>query len=91
LEEVNIHTDDTLLALMANDDKDAFTMLYRRYWESMFLTAAKALRSQDDAGDMVQEVFLSLWNRRRELAITWPSLPICCRLTSRRMLNYNCN
>jgi RNA polymerase sigma-70 factor (family 1) len=70
LEEVTIHTDDTLLALMANDDKDAFTILYRRYWESMFVTAAKALRSQDDAGDMVQEVFLSLWNRRRELSIT---------------------
>lgn len=44
-------------------------MLYRRYWESMFVTATKALRSQDDAGDMVQEVFLSLWNRRYELSI----------------------
>lgn len=45
-------------------------MLYRRYWEAMFLTAAKALRSQDDAADLVQDVFLSLWNRRHELSIT---------------------
>ncbi|OQP61211.1 hypothetical protein A3860_05725 [Niastella vici] len=70
MEEVTTHTDDTLLALMANDDKDAFTLLYRRYWEAMYLTAAKALRSTDDAADMVQEVFLSLWNRRHELSIT---------------------
>jgi RNA polymerase sigma-70 factor (family 1) len=70
LEEATIHTDETLLSLIANDDKAAFTMLYRRYWEAMFLTAAKALRSQDDAADMVQDVFLSLWNRRHELSVT---------------------
>jgi RNA polymerase sigma-70 factor (family 1) len=70
LEEGTVHTDATLLSLIANDDKDAFTLLYRRYWEALFLTAAKALRSQDDAGDMVQEVFLSLWNRRHELSVT---------------------
>jgi RNA polymerase sigma-70 factor (ECF subfamily) len=70
LEEIALHTDETLLSLISNDDKDAFTMLYRRYWEAMFLTAAKALRSQDDAADLVQDVFLSFWNRRHELSIT---------------------
>jgi RNA polymerase sigma-19 factor, ECF subfamily len=55
---------------MADDDKDAFTMLYRRYWEQLFETAAKALRSKDDAADLVQDVFLSIWNRKHELNIT---------------------
>lgn len=45
-------------------------MLYRRYWEALFTTAAKALRSKDDAADLVQDVFLSFWNRRHQLSIT---------------------
>jgi RNA polymerase sigma-70 factor (ECF subfamily) len=63
------HTDDVLLNLMRNDDQEAFTLLYRRYWEELFVTAAKALRSQQEAEDVVQDVFLSIWNRRKELNI----------------------
>jgi RNA polymerase sigma-70 factor (ECF subfamily) len=70
LEAVVIHTDETLLSLVADGDKDAFTMLYRRYWESLFATAAKALRSKTDAADLVQDIFLSIWNRRHDLRIT---------------------
>ena len=59
---------------MAANDREAFTLLYRRYWEGLFITAAKALRGKEEAGDVVQDVFLSLWNRRHELKIE-DSLP----------------
>lgn len=52
---------------LAAGSRDAFTNIYNCYWESMLLTAAKVLRSPDDACDVVQEVFLSLWNRRSEM------------------------
>jgi len=70
LEAFLIHTDETLLSLIADGDKEAFTMLYRRYWESLFATAARALRSKTDAADLVQDIFLSIWNRRNDLQIT---------------------
>jgi RNA polymerase sigma-70 factor (ECF subfamily) len=70
LEAVVIHTDETLLSLVADGDKEAFTMLYRRYWESLFSTAARALRSKTDAADLVQDIFLSIWNRRNDLRVT---------------------
>ena len=70
LEAVVIHTDETLLSLVADGDKEAFTMLYRRYWESLFASAARALRSKTDAADLVQDIFLSIWNRRNDLRIT---------------------
>jgi RNA polymerase sigma-70 factor (ECF subfamily) len=54
---------------MAEGDKQAFTELYKRYWEDLFVTAAKALRGEKEAADVVQDVFLSLWNRRNELNI----------------------
>lgn len=55
---------------MSKNDQAAFTALYRRYWETLFITAVKVIRSKEDAADIVQEVFLSLWNRRHELALT---------------------
>jgi len=62
-------TDEQLLQQIADDDRQAFTMLYRRYWEDLFITAAKALRGKEEAADVVQDVFLSFWNRRNELHI----------------------
>ncbi|MEO5649684.1 MAG: RNA polymerase sigma-70 factor [Ginsengibacter sp.] len=68
-ESLMIHTDEQLLQQMADDDRRSFTLLYQRYWENLFITAAKALRGKDAAADVVQDVFLSLWNRRNELNI----------------------
>lgn len=68
------YTDEDLLQLMSRDDQEAFTMIYDRYWQELFVTAAKALRSRQEAEDIVQDVFFSLWRRRKELVIT-ESLP----------------
>ena len=68
-ETLLMDTDQELLQQMADDNRRAFTMLYRRYWEDLFITAAKALRGKGEAADVVQDVFLSLWNRRNELNI----------------------
>ncbi len=62
-----LNTDQQLLQRMAEGDRCAFTMLYRRYWEDLFITAAKSLRGKEEAADVVQDVFLSLWNRRNDL------------------------
>jgi RNA polymerase sigma-70 factor (ECF subfamily) len=63
-------TDENLLALIADDDTAAFTTLYRRHWEALFVTAVRVLRSRNEAADVVQDVFTNVWNRRRELNIT---------------------
>jgi RNA polymerase sigma-70 factor (family 1) len=64
------HSDETLLRMIAGGDQEAFSCLYRRYWEPLFVTTVKVIRSKEDAADIVQEVFLSLWNRRSELSLT---------------------
>ena len=60
-------SDKQLLQQMAEGDQNAFTELYQRYWEDLFITAVKALRGKEEAADVVQDVFFSLWNRRNEL------------------------
>ena len=65
-----LYTDEELLHAIADGSKEAFKLFYRRYWEEMFVTATNALRNKQDAADVVQDIFLSIWNRRNELAIT---------------------
>lgn len=66
-EPLMVYTDEQLLQQIAYDDRTAFTVLYRRYWEQLFVTASKALRGKEEAADVIQDVFLSFWNRRHEL------------------------
>jgi RNA polymerase sigma-70 factor (ECF subfamily) len=68
-ETLMMYTNEQLLQQMSDGDRQAFTMLYRRYWEDLFITAAKALRAKEAAADVVQDVFLSFWDRRNELDI----------------------
>lgn len=58
-----------LLSRLSTGDRNAFTALYDKYWEDLFMTAAKALRSEAEAADVVQDVFLTIWNRRKNLQI----------------------
>ncbi|TWI90949.1 RNA polymerase sigma factor [Chitinophaga japonensis] len=62
-------TDMELLQRIQQDDALAFEMLYLRLWEQLFVFAMKRLGSEEDAADVVQEVFASLWARRHSLEI----------------------
>ena len=69
MQQLTANSDDALLRLMAHDNQDAFTALYRRYWEPLFVSTVKVTGSKEDAADIVQEVFFALWRRRHELAL----------------------
>lgn len=63
-------TEQALIRQMASGSTDAFTVIYNQHWEELFQQATRMLRSRDAAKDIVQEVFLSLWNRRSEIKIS---------------------
>ncbi|QTE38618.1 RNA polymerase sigma-70 factor [Mucilaginibacter gossypii] len=60
--------DQQLIALLKNDDRDAFAEIYKRYWTIMYMHALKMIRDQDDARDTVQEVFTALWIKRQSIS-----------------------
>lgn len=66
----NRYTDTQLLALLAQGDERAFTTLYDRYWKKLFVIAAKRVGSLEDAEEIVQDIFTTLWHRREQLMIT---------------------
>jgi len=63
------HTDQFLLRQLTHNDQAAFTGIYQRYWKLLFREAMNVLRSQKEAEDCVQELFVSLWNRRQSLSV----------------------
>lgn len=65
--EYNILTDKELTGLLSADDMRAFTEIYNRYWKKLFSVAANKIHDFDEAEEIVQDIFVSLWRRRAEL------------------------
>lgn len=62
--------DMELVAHLADRDHAAFTEIYNRHWRSVFVYARSILKDQDEATDVVQDVFTTLWNLGAQLQIT---------------------
>lgn len=57
-------TDLELLEKLKADDTQAFQVLFEKYWERLYLFAWKRLKSSTDAEDVVQQVFMKIWEHR---------------------------
>lgn len=62
-------TDADLMTFLGKGDRQAFTEIYQRYWKKLLAIAYIHNRNKAAAEEIVQEVFISLWNRRHELRV----------------------
>jgi len=62
-------SDEELWNAAANDDTHAFTMLYQRHWLKLYRTTCSYLKDKDLAEQVLQDVFIVLWRRRKALTI----------------------
>lgn len=62
-------TDQQLCVLLHAGDKKAFDILYDRYWKRLFVYAYKIFEDQLICEDIVQEVFVRLWERAPHVKI----------------------
>jgi RNA polymerase sigma-70 factor (ECF subfamily) len=62
-------SDLELVTLLKEDDKAAFTEIYRRHWHLLYLHTRKLLADKDEAKDLVQEVFFTFWTKAKELDV----------------------
>ena len=58
-------SDADLLVCVAEHDREAFELLYRRYVRSVFGLALRRLRDRHRAEDAVQETFAAVWRSAR--------------------------
>jgi RNA polymerase sigma factor (sigma-70 family) len=65
----NAADDNDLFALVKQDNELAYTELYNRYWQKLYFISHKHLKSDPDAREIVQEVFFTIWAKRKLLVI----------------------
>lgn len=63
-------TDDELLRMIQADNEKAFAVLVYRYNVRLFNIINVRIRSDDDAKDILQEIFISFWNNRSQVNIS---------------------
>lgn len=67
----NIQNDTELWQLVKQGDHAAYEVLYQRYMEVIFAGIFKHLDSRADAEDIMQDVFLSIWEQRQTIDLKY--------------------
>ena len=67
---VLIPSDNELLSLLKEGDRNAFTTLYNRYWDKLYAVAFNRLADEFEAEEAVQNIFLDLWKRKETITLT---------------------
>lgn len=62
-------SDAALLTALLADDRAAFAEIYERHWYRVFALAYRKLKNRETAEELVQDLFATLWQKRREQAI----------------------
>lgn len=73
LNDYSLYEDHELIILLRQGDAEAFTCIYDRYWEKLFAIAYHFCRQKEMAREIVQDIFMGLWDRRSSIVIQ--SLP----------------
>lgn len=58
---------EVLMERVKRADHKAFSMLYDRFWEQMYVKAFSILGDRNIAKDVVQEIWISVWERRTKI------------------------
>ena len=69
--------DEELLERFRQGDTPAFETLYTRYWSVLYAQAYRMLEHEQDAQDLVQEIFTSIWIKAGDIEYRYR-----CRLIS---------
>jgi RNA polymerase sigma-70 factor (family 1) len=67
--DLRVLTDEILLQLLKADNDKAFKEIYSRYWKSVFESAYHRLANKEVAKELVQTIFLRIWEKRHSIQI----------------------
>lgn len=62
-----INSDQELFAKIAQGDEDAYRIVFHAWNSRLFHTVMKLVKSEEEAEEIIQEVFLRLWLQRHTL------------------------
>ena len=60
---------DLIKLIREKDDKQAFQLLYNKYWNKLYSIAILKIHDEEEVKDIVQNLFVTIWTKRKELNI----------------------
>ncbi|MDB5146472.1 MAG: polymerase sigma-70 factor [Mucilaginibacter sp.] len=78
-----------LIVLIKAGDINAFDEFYKRNWRALYQVAYRSTGSSDDAKDLVQTVFINLWNCRYSLQPDRYNASYLFRSLKNRIINFH--
>ncbi|HEY0666596.1 MAG TPA: RNA polymerase sigma-70 factor [Sphingobacteriaceae bacterium] len=69
MSKYNLLSDAVLSSLLKEGDREAFTEIYERYKYILHAHALNKIRDREEARDVIQEVFIYLWDKREVINI----------------------
>jgi len=80
-------TDTQLVDLLKEGDEVAFTEIYERYWALLLRHARRMLKDDEEARDVLQDVFSTFWDNATTLQIKSSLSAYLYALVRNRILN----
>lgn len=83
----NSLNDKALLDAIRQDDEKAFAALFDRYWNKAHVITYSKVRSRDVTEEIVQDIFITLWDKRASVNINNISSYLCTSIKN-KAINY---
>jgi len=80
-------TDQKLAELLRIGDHMAFTEIYNRFFGLLYIHAVRRLNDEDEASDLIQELFTSIWDKRNSFLLSGSLSSYLYTSIRNRMLN----
>ncbi|WP_316817405.1 RNA polymerase sigma-70 factor [Pedobacter nyackensis] len=64
------HSENELAVLLKSGSEPAFSEIYNRYWDKLYIVARKRLDSAFEGEEIVQEIFCNLWRKRENFELS---------------------
>lgn len=77
-----------IITSLKNGDKSSMDLLYNTYHRRIFAFAFSLMKVEEDARDLVHEVFIKLWEKRKNLDNDTKIEPLVFTITRNSVLSY---
>lgn len=87
MESLSHLSDDELLLEFQSGNHHAYEIIYNRHWKSLYQHANAMLANDEEAKDVVQDVFTNLWLKANTINANTPLAPFLFCATRNNILN----
>ena len=67
--EMRLIEDTDLMERLRDGDDLALKLIYKKYWTQLYTSAHNVLHDQPACEDIIQDLFINLWNKREQIEI----------------------